>query len=351
MTLDSKPIFVVGTPRSGTTLVARILGRHEAILAAGETHFFEEIWANRREFGPLENRSQLEAAVSRLMTIFDRYNQVEGQALVEKLIRPDNLINLTLKNGGGYDGLYWAFTSTLDDTQRGRRYCDDTPKHLFYLETIFKFFPESKVIVCIRDPRDFMCSYKNFWRTSRTPERIKQLYHPIMTAMLWARSADVILNSPILAQQSNNIVMLNYERLVSEPASYVRALCNFIDLDYEDDLLAVNSHNSSFEQGQAGIFRGSVGKWKDCLTPEEAWWIQTINRGSMRKMGYDKVHTSPSPIKLAAILFSAPAALFRILKANRGRRGPLLPYLMRRIFPANTTGKGVKSHRVNGLLE
>lgn len=334
MIADPRPIFVVGTPRSGTTLVARILGRHPTILAAGETHFFEEIWANKHEYGPLDSEPQIAAAVSRLMTIFDRYNQVAGQELVDKLIQPDLLINKVLHNGGGYDMLYQAFTSSLDENKPGLRYCDDTPKHLFYLKTILQYFPNARIIICTRDPRDFLCSYKNFWRASRTPERIRALYHPILTALLWRRSAEIIFNNPFI-EKSDRIMTLRYEELVVEPEVFVRELCQFVAVDFNAAMLAVDSHNSSFEQNTDGIFSGSVGKWATCLTTEEAWLVQQINRAQMQNTGYKTADLSPSFLKLAAIFFSTPVALLRILKSNSGRRGPLIPYILRRILSSN----------------
>jgi hypothetical protein len=350
---EPRPIFIVGTPRSGTTLASRILGRHPEVHAAGETHFFEDVWANRNTFGTLKAREEIAAAVSRLLTVFDRFNQVEGQALVDRLIRPDDLIALTLEYGGGYDRLYRAFTESLDEHGNGLRYCDDTPKHLFYLKSILDFFPQARIIICTLDPRDFLCSYKNFWRASRTPERIKALYHPIITSLLWRRSADILINDP-LVQQSTNIMTLPYETLVAEPELHVKRLCHFTGLDYDDSLIAIDSHNSSFDQSEDGIYQGSVGKWQACLSPKEAWWVQRINRTQMKKLGYETADISVSPLMITKILLSTPAALLRALKANNGRRGPLLPYLLKRIFPGKLTTRQQnrsKSQKVDGLAK
>ena len=39
------PVFIIGTPRSGTTLTAKILGRHSNIFMPGETHFFDDVYS------------------------------------------------------------------------------------------------------------------------------------------------------------------------------------------------------------------------------------------------------------------------------------------------------------------
>jgi hypothetical protein len=322
---------VVGTPRAGTTLVSRILDRHPAVFGVGETHFFEDLWANRKTLGDLKSQAELETAVARLMTVFGRFNQLEGQSVVDRLVTPNTLVKKALAYGGGYDGLFRAFSHCLDETEGQRRYCDDTPRHLFYLKTIFRFFPEAAVIICVRDPRDFLCSYKNFWRSSRDPDRIKALFHPIVTSLLWRSSANVVLNEP-LVQQSEKIMWLRYESLVTEPEKMVSEMCQFAGLEYDGRLLAIESHNSSFDQSQSnGIFQGSVGQWTTCLNPEDLWWAQRINRHQMQRLGYETAELKISPVKLMAVLLSTPLALLRALRANSGRRGPLVPYLLRRL--------------------
>jgi hypothetical protein len=329
MSDENKPIFVVGIPRSGTTLVSRLLGRHPQVLAAGETHYFEDIWARRRELGLLADQSELSKAAGRLLTVFGRFNQ-PGQALVDRVLNERLIIERALDNGGGYDGTYLAFTDLLAESQGKQRYCDDTPKHLFYLETIFSFFPQAKVIACVRDPRDFLCSYKNFWRRSKDPDRIKALYHPIVTSMLWRSSAKRMLHSPFV-NQAEKLLQIRYETLVEEPERQMRRMCDFVDLDYDESLLRIDSHNSAFDQEAAGIYRGAVGRWSDCLDPEEVWCAQALNRSYMPAAGYEPTGVSVSQTRLFRILFSTPTALIRALKANADRRGPLLTYMVRRL--------------------
>ena len=62
--LDAAPIFVLGMPRSGTTLTAKILGRHQKIfaLAPGETHYFHDVWSRRRELDDLQDDKNLSEA-------------------------------------------------------------------------------------------------------------------------------------------------------------------------------------------------------------------------------------------------------------------------------------------------
>lgn len=325
-----RPIFIVGTPRAGTTLVSRILGRHPTLFSPGETHYFEDIWARRETLGTLQTPTELTQASHRLMTVFGRFNQT-NQTLVDQTLTPDKLTTHALELGGGYDSLYTAFMSQLAQTANKTRFCDDTPKHLFYLDTIFRLYPQARVIGCVRDPRDFLCSYKNFWRKSGHSNRLKALYHPIVTALLWRSSANVMRQNA-MEKYPGRMIWVQYEALVNKPHSEVKRLCQFADLPYTPSLLDVNTHNSSFDEGTSGIFSSSVGRWQTCLDQDELWWAQRLTRANMETFGYLPHPAQPSLTGRLKIMLTTPLSLIRALQANASHRGPLLPYLWRRFL-------------------
>lgn len=323
------PIFIVGPARSGTTLTAKILGRHPDVFSPGETHYFEDIWTRKDALGGLESEVELSRAADRLMTIFGRFNFPDTQDLVDAVIQKETLIDRTDIAGGGYAGLYRAFTQMLAKSQGKMRICDDTPKHLYYLQAILDLFPEAKVVACVRDPRDFLSSYKNYWRRSTESERIKALYHPVITSLLWRSSSNLLLKH-INQNKSDRVTLVRYEDLVRSPDREVRRLCDFLEIDYTDELIQVESHNSSFEQSSPGIFTTSVGRWRMRLRPEETWWIQTLARDNMLALGYEVEDVKPERLSLFVSCVTAPFALIRALRANSQKRGPLLRYVSRR---------------------
>jgi hypothetical protein len=324
------PIFIVGSARSGTTLTAKILGRHPDVFSPGETHYFEDIWTRRDTLGSLESEAELSCAADRLLTIFGRFNFPDTQVLVEAVIQREALIDRANNVGGGYGGLYSAFTQMLADSQGKLRICDDTPKHLYYLQTILDLFPKAKVIACVRDPRDFLSSYKNYWRRSTESERIKALYHPVITSLLWRSSSNLLLKH-INQNKSDRVTLVRYEDLVGSPDREVSRLCGFLELDYTDELIQVKAHNSSFEQSSSGIFTTSVGRWRTGLSPEETWWIQTLAKGNLLAFSYELEDVKPEVLSLLQTCATAPFALVRALRANSQKRGPLFEYLKRRL--------------------
>ena len=264
------------------------------------------------------------------MTVFQRYNFPETQKTVEACVDPETLAAKTLELGGGYDGLYTAFMITLASCAGKSRVCDDTPKHLFYLPDIFQLFPDAKFIGCIRDPRDFLHSYRNYWRRTTESKRIKALYHPVVTSMIWRSSVKLLLDYEQRFGDSQ-MMLVRYENLVGEPEAEVRRISDFLEVDYQACMLSVETNNSSFEQNTAGIFSTSVGRWRGNLPLEDTWWCQYINQKYMIDLEVKKEPINPSKIGLLSTLTSTPFALLRAIKANDEKRGPLPGYMARRL--------------------
>ena len=320
-------IFVLGGARSGTTLLGRILGSHPQVLRLGETHFFETIWAVERH-KESEGEARMAGAAQATLELFERYGQAAGQKAVEAGLTKEALVETAMDFGGGSLGLLRGFASLLATAAGKRVFCDDTPRHVFFLDVILAQLPEAHVVACLRDPRDYLASYKYHWRRAREPERVRAIYHPVITSILW-RSTWLAVTRATGAE--GRLILNRYEDLVTRPEEQVRRLCSFLDLEFHPDMLSIDGSNSSFGDGQRGVFTSSVGRFRAVLTAEETWACQRINAPGMRLLGYEPVVCRPNPVKAVAIAITTIPALLRGLYANRKRRGALLPYLKRRL--------------------
>lgn len=189
------PIFIVGMPRSGTTLVEAILARHPSVHVLGETNRMADL--DRTLTG--DDPAGL-AAVPR-----DRRRAAAEAALRE------------MRAGAAPDTRYVA---------------DKTPDNAFRIATIAALFPQARIIHMRRHPLD--CGLSNLFTrftsgqgfSFRQPdlgERIRQTAE-VMT--IW-KEADLL---PILD--------VSYERLVAEPEAQARRLIDFLDLPWNDACLA-----------------------------------------------------------------------------------------------------------------
>lgn len=324
----TSPVFVVGTPRSGTTLTAAILGRHPDLLMPGELHFFEDIYARRGATSSLSSPEVRARVVERLLSIYGRYNQPDQDRIERLFACPETRARL---DGAATD--YGSLLSTFMDIQLRQsgktRWGNNTPKDVFHVDSIDALFPQAKFVICVRDPRDFLLSYKGRWQVSEHGTRLRSLYHPILTSLLWKATVQRI---PSIEDRlgPTRCSVVHYEALVNDTAATVRRLCNVLDLSYCEAMLEVQSHNSSAPTSDTGIFNTSVGRWRDGLEPEEVFLAERIAGPGMELLGYERSGPQANPLRLAGHVATLPARTIAALWANRSHRGPTLPYLRRR---------------------
>ena len=326
------PIFVVGPPRSGTTLTAKILGNHSRIFMPGETHFFEDIYAQGKVLGDIREEKSRDKIIERLMSIYHRYDEEKDQQRVDAVFSNEENLMKFRESCTSYKNLFSTFMGIQLKEVGKKRWGNNTPRDVFYINEINSFFPDAKIIVSIRDPRDFLISYKERWQTASEGHmpRIKMLYHPIVTAILWKASVRRILRSS-RTFENKAIHVIKYEQLVTNTESVVSELCEFIDESFEPEMLDIEANNSSIVGNEKGIFTSSIGRWKGGLGEEEVFIMQKIAGREMNALGYEVEKVSINVQKLISILFTFPGAALRGIRATAVMRGPLLPYVVRRI--------------------
>jgi hypothetical protein len=327
------PIFIVGTPRSGTTLTARILGRHSNIFMPGETHFFEDIYARREGIGDLVGVKEKRIVAERLYSLYHRYYEEEDQLRVESMFSDSTELYRLIESCHDYGEVLLKFMSAQMSYEKKTRWGNNAPRDLFHVEEIKALYPGAKIIICVRDIRGFLLSYQGKWKVTGDEhvERLKKLYHPVVTSLLWKSSMKKAM--AVLGELENDDVKLvRYEDLVSEPARTLESICHYIGEEYEPDILNVHTHNSSHtSQSQSGIFSTSTSLWETELTPEEISVGQMIGRTEMLSLGYEKKLVQANVFKIGYMFLQTPIALYEALRANRAVIGPLLPYVMRRL--------------------
>lgn len=320
------PVFVVGPPRSGTTLTARLLGGLPGLFMPGETHFLEDI--HRRRENPADWSEQLRDTLVRLRTLYGRFNEPADQERIDGLWE-SAAFERELSGCRTHREILDTFMRLQAASAGKGRWGNQVPRDVFELTTIFGMFPDARVVACIRDPRDFLVSYRDKWTISTDGARLRRLYHPVLTSYLWKASARAILAGK--SRFPDAIHVIRYEDLVREPASHLQQLCSFIGEDFDPQLLSTQFSNSSTGERFAGVSTRSAGRWPADLPVEDAYFAQVICGSVMARFGYTPVKLAPNRLQAARIALAAPARALSALSANRSKRGPTLPYLIRRI--------------------
>lgn len=330
------PIFIVGTPRSGTTLTAKIIGNHSKVFMPGETHFYDDIYSKSNEYGHINSNEAKEIVLKKLSTIYKRYNQPGDQERIDRLFRDPEVIK-KLMSCNTYELLFTMFMEIQSKDSGKSRWGNQVPRDIFNISQIHVFYPDAKIIICVRDIRDFLTSYKNRWKVTKRKDikGLKSMYHPVITSSLWKSTIRQIRRVEDVVS-AENMFVLNYEYLVMNTEQAIMQLTDFIGEKYEAALLNINFQNSSFESGQSGVFTNSVGRWKNCLSPEEAVVSQWICKDEMSHFGYEPEDIDCFSMKIAWIILTTPIAFISAARASKDMRGKLFAYVLDRLTPLLT---------------
>jgi hypothetical protein len=328
-------IFTCGSSRSGTSMMCALLGLGSRVFATTEWHFFEHLSTAADRQGSLTREAALRIAAGllrhqRFGAAFDHASSLEDEAAAF----------LDERFGDRVPGAMELFAALLVQVaeSHGKQIpCEQTPRNVLYLDEILSTFPAARAIVTVRDPRDVLASQKHKWKTQRRNSklplreavRLRLNYHPITTSLLW--NAAVRAGDHHAAHERVRIV--RFEDVLAAPEQEVRAICGFLDLPYEDEMLAVPSVKSSFdprEQTPVGINASAAGRWaRGALRRSEVYLCERITREGMERHGYEASMRRPTPgvaLELATFPVKAGLAFF----ANRGRNRSMLEGIKRR---------------------
>ena len=306
------PIFVVGAPRTGTTLTMQILNRHSAIHLFNEVHYNERVYDTMPRDGALDDR-ELGMAADRLLGPV-RWSGVPEDGPAGR----DHLIDLARERGGTHAAVFAAFLGAEARVHGKSVWGDSSPQDVLYMSRLKDWYPTAKFIGVVRDPRGFLASYKNYYRKQLMSYRDR--FNPLANSLLW-RSYMKALLAARSSSLGTDIHLLHYERLVAEPEREIADMCRFLGIPFETAMLEVGAQNSSYfsvrdDEKQKGISAGSRDRWRTELNESETWLMQRIAGTEMRALGYEPVATQLGPGEwgnLLKILAQLPVRVFNLL--------------------------------------
>jgi tetratricopeptide (TPR) repeat protein len=230
--INAEPIFVIGMPRTGTTLVERILGSHSVVRSAGELQTFSvELVKHCRKISKEATGNPADlVAVS---------TSIDFAALGEDYI-----------------------VGTRPDTGGTAHFIDKLPLNFLYAGLIHLALPKAKIILLERDPMDTCYAvYKNLFEG----------IYPFSYDLEELANYFVVYRELINHWQSvmpGVMHVVKYEEMVTTPKPVIEDLLSACDLSWEDACLkfyenTFASTTASAVQVRSNIFQSSIGKWRN----------------------------------------------------------------------------------------
>jgi len=284
--LNTQPIFIVGTERSGSNLLRLILNAHSRIAIPHPPHilnYFQPIEATYGDLARAHAFSRLVDDILRLISVHIHPWEIRVQR--DRILReawPRNTF-------GVFCAIYDQF---LDATGKARWGCKST----FMIEhapCIVERYPEARFVWLIRDPRDVAASAR---RSVFGP------CHPWLTARLWAHQQR--LGLALEEQRSSHLIRIHYEELITGTKAVLSRICAFLGEDLESDMFhfdrtqearRCSALSACWRNTGTGMLSHNAGKFITDLTSRETALVEHTAAPVMRSLGYRPVTLDPVP--------------------------------------------------------
>ncbi len=258
-----QPVFVVGFPRSGTTLLEQMLDAHP-------------------DFRSMDERAFIHDLIEAMEMTGQRY--------------PDDLANLTGDEADQLRAVYFRRVAQVVPDLGTRRLVDKNPLNMLCLPMIVRLFPQARIILCLRHPCDVLLSC--YMQSFRSPafmvlcsslERLANSYAHAFGH--WQKHVEVF---------APHVLEWRYESVVDSFDANLARLGKFLDLEDPSAMARFAQHardkrfisTPSYAQVTQGISRTAVNRWHAYREKFEP--VLPTLRPVMQRLGYPSSRTDPS---------------------------------------------------------
>jgi hypothetical protein len=283
------PFFILGNPRSGTTLLQLMLTCNSELIVPPECGF--AVWfLNKYKDKKLDNECLLELSKDIFFSKKFETWDVSQRDLYDGFVS-QGIDNYT----AAVDFVYRLYAKKV-----GKEICRWGDKNNFYLNHVLELdnmFSTCSFIHIVRDGRDVACSYK--WLASKD---INSNYAPKLPKTIsgiaedWSNNVNRIKDSLALIDRSR-VISLRFEDLLEYPDMVLDEICSVLDINFDDNMLYYYNNNidklipSAFSVWKKKSFlppdKGEIGRYKHELSCHELALFEKIAGKVLCDFGYD----------------------------------------------------------------
>ena len=247
--MEDRLVFLIGSPRSGSTLTARMLGAHSAVHAPPETHLLTPL-AHLGYFGTVE------------------------RAPYDPFITRQAAHQLVAALPGGEDDYLTALRACSDAIYRrlleaggGELLLEKTPAYALVLDFVTRLYPKARYLVLTRHPLAVWSSYvESFFDGDH---EVAHAFNPLLE-----RYVPPIAR--LLRERPVPLLQLRYEELVREPEREMRRVAAFLGIDFEPGMVEYGG-DGEVPKAAAGLGDPiNVGREKRPTTRSVARWATAL---------------------------------------------------------------------------
>ncbi|MGO8996962.1 MAG: sulfotransferase family protein [Polyangiaceae bacterium] len=282
--MKSPFVFLVGCPRSGTTLLKRMISAHPEIALVPEVRWLAQKYSSREGLTP---DGRLTPAFFTQLRNLGRFSRVP--------LSPDELAELAANPSAL---TYAEFMTILYDAYgkaRGKRLVGQkNADHAvpMDLDTVHALWPEAKVIHLIRDGRDVCLSVMN-WRVQEAVARLFTTWgeHRVSTIAAWWEWQVRLMREAgnrIGAAQYREV---HYDALVSNPEGTCTELCEFMGVPYDGAMLRFHENPPPrVREAKQSWLPPTPGRrnWRSEMAPEDVARFEAVAGDLLEQLGHPR---------------------------------------------------------------
>ena len=292
-------VFIGGCPRSGTTLLQRMLDAHPQLAVANDTHFIPRALrhTSKHLYRAALRGQQIELTdtLARNVREYHRFYRL-GISSCEF----ENAVNQSTTYRDLVVALFDAFAAQRNKPMAGEK----TPDYIRYVPLLHEMFPTAKFIHIVRDGRDVALSLLNWAQPDKGPGRLEWWpQDPIATSALWwKRFAGVEL------EPGDWNTTIRYEDLLDGAEKALEKVAELLRLPFDSAMLEFHhrnpddpnrnvSVNGSAKSRWLPVTRG-LRDWRKQMSEEDVAVFELLAGDLLEQYGYELSHNPRTEVVL-----------------------------------------------------
>lgn len=272
---SDRPIFVVGCPRSGTTMLSLMIHAHPRMAMPPESRFLLRSWRNRKKFGDLSSPEQRMALAKACVRT--------GSKVRDLGLDPQEVLEAILVAPPTYGSAYGTIFKMFADKHGKARWGDKRPAYYQEVDLLLRLFPDAQIVHIVRDGRANVASLKKmpWWP-----------YDSIGSMAAWSQ-AEYCSRRNAKRLPADVFHVVRYESLVANPEPVLRDLCRFLEEDFHPSMLEPSEVRDIVPEKKVwhGNLKQSVNtdrveSWRKGLEPWELGLMETVLRRKLKRWDY-----------------------------------------------------------------
>lgn len=276
-------VFVVGSPRSGTTLLQRMLDAHPRLAVANDTHFIPKAIAGITDHDVPLTHDLVERVLD-----YHRFHRlgVDADLARSLAVGADTYV-------GFISALYSAFATSRGKSMGGEK----TPDYVRCIPLLAGLFSWARFVHIVRDGRDVALSALEWANEGKGPGRFELwATEPIaVCALWWRRQVQPGVDAGVALGPARYTEVL-YESLVAQPGSELQAVSSFLSLDYSPRM---ESFNEGRQVDDGGVVLDAkkawlpatpgLRDWRSSMSERDVALFEALAGDTLSLFGYERM--------------------------------------------------------------